>query len=311
MLEIGVRIWGYSERNIYDPIYTSFEPGEDIPYIHKPNLKQARALGLAVINTDSLGLRSKTSGMVIGPKQPKEYRIGIVGDSVTFGEGIPRTEDTYAQVLEDILNQQQIHSTVKVFNFGASAYSVKQMAATLQNRMVDIQPELVVMALIPDDFNLSRTPIANTAGYLVDQRVSFLTDSTVQEILRSARLLYVFRDNARRWVWPSPKVAELLSNDEIPESYRYIQQFKETADQLGLPYAIVLLPRMEENAWGPLPARLTQDATTYLDLSALGKEFTKEQYMANRFDRHASAAVHRRIGESLADYVHNQLGSLP
>ena len=26
---------------------------------------------------------------------------------VTFGEGVPRTEDTFAQVLEDTLNQQQ------------------------------------------------------------------------------------------------------------------------------------------------------------------------------------------------------------
>ncbi len=118
LLEIGVRIWGYLEHHIHDPIYTSFEPNEDISYIHKPNLMQARARGLVFINTDSLGLRSKASGMVYGTKQPQEYRIAIVGDSVTFGEGVPNTEETFTEVLEHMLNQHQNLLTVKVFNFG-------------------------------------------------------------------------------------------------------------------------------------------------------------------------------------------------
>lgn len=306
LLEIGVRMWGYSARNIYDPIYTSFEGSEDIPYIHKPNLVQARARGLAVINTDSLGLRAKTSGMVYGPKQLHEYRIAIVGDSNTFGEGVPRTEDTYAQVLEDLLNQQQQTVAVKVFNFGASAYSVKQMAAILQHRMLDIQPDLVVMAIIPEDFNLARTPKINKAGYLIDHRIPILPDSPVREVLQGIHLMYVLRTVVLSW-FPQPQnVAPLLSRGEIPDSYRYIQQFKETADRYGLPYLIVLLPRMQGNAWGSLPDRMTQNAIHYLDLSPLGKEFTPEEYMANRFDPHGSPAVHHRIGESLAEYVQHQ-----
>jgi hypothetical protein len=308
LLEIGVRIWGYSERHIYDPIYRLFDPSEEIPYIHKPNLSQAHARGLAVINTDSLGLRAKTSATVYGTKLPGEYRIAIVGDSMTFGEGIPRTEDTYAQVLEDTLNQQQQDVAVRVFNFGASAYSVKQMAAMLEHRMVKIQPDLVIMAIIPQDFNLSRTPIIDKAGYFVDQRVSFLQDSPVREVLRGVHLMYVLREIALHWFSPTHSVATLPSHGEIPESYRSIQRFKETAERHGLAYVILLLPRMEEKAWGSLPDRLTQDGITYFDLSPLGTEFTREGYMASRFDPHASPAVHRRIGESLAEYVQHLPG---
>ena len=306
LLEIGVRLWGYSERHIYDPIYTSFEPSEDIPYIHKPNLTQARARGLAIINTDSLGLRSDTSGTVYGTKQPQEYRIAVVGDSVTFGEGIPNTKDTFSKVLEDTLNQQQSHLTIKVLDFGASAYSVKQMAATLHHRMLAIQPDLVVMAIIPQDFNLSRTPIIDASGYLVDQRIGILLDSPVREVLRGVHLLYVLREIALPWFSSSQDVVSLFSRGEIPESYRYIQRFKETADRHGLHYLIVLLPRMQGKAWGSLPEKLTQDSVIYLDLSPLGKEFTREKYMASPFDPHASPAVHHRIGESLAAYVQHQ-----
>jgi len=148
-LEVGVRLWGYSERHIYDPVYTAFDRSPDIPYIHKANLVQARARGLAVINTDSLGLRAKNAGASYGTKQPNELRIALVGDSCTFGEGVTRTEDTFAQVLEDMLNQGQRTVPVKAFNFGTSAYSVREMAATLPARVLDIQPDLVVMALIP------------------------------------------------------------------------------------------------------------------------------------------------------------------
>ena len=109
--------WGYSQRHMYDPIYTSFEGAEDIPYIQKPNLVQAQARGFAVINTDSWGLRAKTVGAAYGIKRPNEYRIAIVGESCTFGEGIARTEDTFAQVLEEILNKRQQAVNVKVFNY--------------------------------------------------------------------------------------------------------------------------------------------------------------------------------------------------
>ena len=69
------------------------------------------------------------------------------------------------------------------------------------------------------------------------------------------------------------------------------------------PYVIVLHPRLKGNAWGTLFDRLTHDGITHINLSALGREFIREQDMGSRFDPHPSAAVHRRIGESLAEYV--------
>ena len=309
-LEVVVRVWGYSQRHIYDPIYMSFDRTGDIPYIHKPNLAQARARGLAVINTDSLGLRTKTAGALHGPKQQREYRIAVVGDSCTFGEGVRRTEDTFAQVLEDTLNQRQQSVTVKVFNYGASAYSVKEMAATLQYRVFDIQPDLVVMAIIPSDFNLARTPTIDESGYLIDQKLSYLSPpgSMARQVLRGIHLTYVLRDIGLRWFFTPLDITQVLSRGEIPESYRYIQQFKEIAEQRGLPYVIALLPRRQRNSWGPLPDQLARDRITHIDQSFLWNEFTEEQYMASRFDPHPSAAVHHRIGETLADYVrHNSL----
>src|ERR1043165_5011551 len=99
-----VRLSGYAEHHLCDPIYMTFTTApSEIPYIHKPNLAQARARGLAIINTDSLGLRSETVGQKYSAREADEYRIALVGDSVTFGEGVARTADTFAQVLENTL----------------------------------------------------------------------------------------------------------------------------------------------------------------------------------------------------------------
>jgi hypothetical protein len=297
--------------HICDPIYTSFNRTSDIPYIHKPNLTRARARGLAVINTDSLGLRAKAVGASYVSKQPNEYRIAVVGDSVTFGEGVPRTEDTFAQVLEDTLNQQS-GRFVRVLNYGASAYSVKQMAASLEYRMADIQPDLVVLAMIPEDLNVLRTPDIDPAGYLVDRRVSFLHSASIaREALRPIHLMYLLREVILRWTSPSQdhEVSGLLEQGEIPESYRYVQRFKAIAEHYQIPYLVVLLPITKEKSWAPFPSRLTQDGVTYIDLSPLRREFTREEFVASQFDSHPSAAVHHRIGEALADWVQHQLGT--
>lgn len=308
LLEVAVRIWGYAQPHIYDPIYRPYDRTGDIPYIHKPNLMEARARGLAVINTDRLGLRAKIAGASYGAKQPNEYRIALIGDSYTFGEGVSRTEDTYAQVLEDTLNRRQQAVAVKAFNFGASAYSVKQMVATLQYRTPDIQPDLVVMAIITSDFNLARTPTIDEEGYLVDQKLYRFSPpgSMIRRALRHIHLIYVLREIGVRWFFPSPNVDQMISQGEIPETYEYVRQFKKMAEERGLSYVIVLLPRARTKDWGPVADQLTRDRIAYIDLSSLKDEFTEEEYRASRFDPHPSAAVHHRIGEALADYVQHQ-----
>ncbi len=312
LLEGTIRMWGYAQSHLSDPIYRPFDQNQDIPYIHKPNLLHAKARGLAIINTDGLGLRAKTSGAVYGVKQANEYRIAIVGDSITFGEGVPRTEDTFTQVLEDALNQPKQSVRMKVFNFGVSAYSVKEMAATLQYRMLDIQPDLVMMAIVLSDFNLARTPTIDESGYLINQKLSFVSrlGSMTSQVLRGIHLTYALKDIAVLLFFKPVDITKVLARGEIPESYQYIQQFKETAEQRGLSYIIVLLP-MKGNSWGPVPNQLARDRITYIDLSFLEKEFTEEQYTASQFDPHPSPAVHHRIGQELTEQVlHSHLERL-
>jgi len=60
---------------------------------------------------------------------------------------------------------------------------------------------------------------------------------------------------------------------------------------------------MESCRFGKIATQLAEDAVSFLDLTGLLKEFSPEQYYASRFDSHPSAAVHRRIGEKLAEHI--------
>ncbi|MFH1845413.1 MAG: SGNH/GDSL hydrolase family protein [bacterium] len=303
--EIGVRIWGYSAHYIYEPIYTEYPAAEAVPYIHRPNLENARARGRAVINTDALGLRSLETGGVVGPKTATEYRIGIVGDSITFGEGVENTADTYCARLEAQLNAVQDSVQVRVFNFGVSAYSIREMAATLEHRMLAVEPDLVVMALIPHDFDLTRTPAIDKYGYNYNHRRSGFVakDSFLKRAVRKLHLAYLVRDlHAKSDQVPHASVEDSLLF-ELPAGFRYVRRFAEFALDHGVAYQIVLLPTVVPKEYGMVHQQLVAERLNFKDLSSLRDEFSAESYLASRFDRHPSAAVHARIAEELARHI--------
>lgn len=309
LAEVAVRISGYAGRHLCDPIYQPFAGSREIPYIHKPSLNQARARGFALINTDAMGLRSLASGEEWGPHRDGEFRIALVGDSVTFGEGVVRTEETFAQVLEQTLNRRQDAVKTRVFNFAASAYSVQAMAATLRHRMLGVEPDLVIMAIIPTDFDLGRTPAVDARGNLTDNKLSsFLSrDSVLRPWLRKIHLLYLVRDLAYPRLDKRKKAEELLAAGELPASFSYLKDFRATAKEHGLPYRLVLLPSLRSR-FHDLSSRLSAEGLAFVDLQPLRERFAENEFRASRFDTHPSAAVHRAIGEALADNILVVLG---
>lgn len=305
LLEVGVRVSGYSEHHLCGPIYARFEEApEEIPYVHRPNLRGARGRGLSVVNTDSLGLRSNVPGESYGARAPGEFRVAVVGDSVTFGEGVREGGDTFAKVLEAALNQKQSLARVRVFNFGASAYSVRVMEATLRRRMLAVEPNLVLLAIIPADFNLGRTPGVDSHGYLSDDKLSgFLSrDSRARLALRRLHSPYLLRDVIYPLLDRETRAEDVLAAGGVPDSYSYVKAFAEDAKRSGVECRVVLLPSLN-TSFGPVAERMKDDGVAFVDLSSLSSEFTPEQFRASRFDRHPSALVHRRIGEALAGQI--------
>ncbi|MFI5332135.1 MAG: SGNH/GDSL hydrolase family protein [Desulfobaccales bacterium] len=225
-LEVLVRLSGYAEMYLYDPIYlpytkntkstknTKNAQSPEIPFVLKPNLANARAHGNIRINTDELGLRSLTPGARIPPKGPHEYRLAFLGDSVTFGVGVA-TADTYPEVVQATLNRWQNRCPVKVFNFAVSSYSVKEMTATLQYRVPAVHPDLVVLGIIINDFDTSRTPGVDAWGYNTHGGASDLVNKypRLKFLLRRLHLSYLIRDVFSRTLQPTKDRSRIESRE--------------------------------------------------------------------------------------------------
>ncbi len=309
LLEGMVRIWGYSDRYMYDPIYASYDKCDTPLVVHKPNLQNALARANTLINTDSLGLRSLVPGRIIGEKPPNTVRIAIAGDSVTFGHGIRHTADVYPNVLEGFLNSVSEGKTnYEVYNFGVSAYSLAEMTATLKCRMLDIKPDIVVCAFILDDFDPGRMVSVDEYGYTNDRKLA--VDSgrfpALKRFLRHFHLTYLIRD-----AFFAPKQKESNSYDEalVSKSYPYLQEFRKIASEKGIPYFFILLPSYGSEASSKIAEKLGSDGFNFLDLSTLWAEYKFEDYRADKYDAHPSAAVHKQIAERAGWYIKIKFGS--
>lgn len=85
-------------------------------------------------------------------KPPGTFRIAVVGDSITAGNGIVNARDLFTARLESLLNQKPSSLRYEVFNMGVSGYHTLQEAEILRVRGLKYDPDLVLVALCVNDF---------------------------------------------------------------------------------------------------------------------------------------------------------------
>jgi hypothetical protein len=85
------------------------------------------------------------------PKPPGIYRVLVLGDSFTLGEGV-RLEHTFVHRLQDLV-RDRVSATIEVLNIGVSAWSTNTETIYLEKRALGFEPDLVVLVFVPNDAN--------------------------------------------------------------------------------------------------------------------------------------------------------------
>jgi len=116
---------------------TQHRPGFDGPVLMVDATGDTRRFPVRI---NTLGMR----GPDVPPKQPGEWRILLLGDSYTFGWGVP-FEETIGARLEARLAAQYPEHTVRVLNGGMGGSAPWQMAVLLEERYKDLEPDAVVL----------------------------------------------------------------------------------------------------------------------------------------------------------------------
>lgn len=136
----------------------------------------------ARVTTNSECLRAPRS--YSRPKPAGTYRILLLGDSQTFGQGV-EFEQTFGQLIETELNARSKGPVVEVINSGVDGYNTAQEAAFLAARGVEYEPDCVLILFIGNDLELPdfidkyQSPLALDQFYLL---------SSISNTLRGDRL---------------------------------------------------------------------------------------------------------------------------
>ena len=125
-------------------------------YRDLPELRSAAALG----RPDSRGIfkgvlhRTNSRG-ARGPEYsdrpaPGTFRIVVVGDSYTMGQGVEE-QDTYPAVAESLLNQRGDGRRYEVINVGVAGLAIRHSMRRLERLGLPYEPHLLVYGSTPND----------------------------------------------------------------------------------------------------------------------------------------------------------------
>ena len=124
----------------------------------------------AKLTTNRHGFRSAD---ITIEKAPGVFRILGLGDSVMFGEGVSDRE-TYLSRLEERLQEGYPRLKVQTINTAVSGYNTVMQIATLKEKGLKFDPDLVILSFVGNDLDLPNF-IRTTRNFWAPDR-SFLFD---------------------------------------------------------------------------------------------------------------------------------------
>jgi lysophospholipase L1-like esterase len=129
---------------------------EHLVFRHKPSWE--KRYGDVLVTYNERGLRDRP----ILPKAEGEYRILALGDSITFGWGVPQHQ-IFTFRLEQLL-QARLQRPVRVINSGVGAYNTVQEVTYFKQEGVTFQPDLVMLTYVQNDIEENKGPFDPWAG---------------------------------------------------------------------------------------------------------------------------------------------------
>src|SRR3954454_18474596 len=257
-------------------------------------------------------------GLRVQP-HPAPPRPGVlaIGDSITFGEGVP-ADATFSAVLEKELG-------VRVDNAGVPGYSSAQMLGRLRGYLPVLHPRVVVVTLSPTwDRERCVAPFVYKDGYIVarefvDRLVVLDGNLYLYETRRlpplgvvsayAKRYSYLARlalpalsDAARKAILHRPEDRPTEAAD-VETTARNLQQARQLASQSGAAFLAVMVDDRGEGFRRDrqlLQKRLGELGVPWVaadDQLVPAERWGKLRYP---LDTHWNAAGHRAAGEALA-----------
>ncbi|HOW96191.1 MAG TPA: SGNH/GDSL hydrolase family protein [Kiritimatiellia bacterium] len=249
--------------------------------------------------SNNLGFRDRDHTL---EKEPAVVRLVVLGDSLTMGLFVDRTDAVFTSVLEQSLAGRG--KRVEVMNFGVSGYNTRQEVAMLIEKGLFYRPDVVVLAYCLNDVE------EMNGGIMTKLRVEKKEHGGIERSMLSPWLARsaLYRVVYSQWLSASAEKERkeqrmLLKQDTVESSLRLL---RETAERNKFRVLVAAFPPRENRRSPERLRRITDlcasNGFEYLDLQPIFDERaarTGEKLMHDGW--HPTTAGHRCAGEAIAD----------
>ena len=246
-------------------------------------------------------------------KSPGEFRIGVIGDSTTFGAGIEDPATRFSDLLETQLRADGYN--VSVYNLGVSGTGSEDQAKDFAN-FKHLNFDLLVWQYFLNDVNPpdsgegNRIIITNKDKFIPPPVIKWLTDrSFLADWLYwrlSAKYNRTFTDLLAADLNAYADTAILSRHQTV------IKKFLAQTKANHLPVVVILFPFLYQT---PLIGKAdvvydqmldffaSQPVAAAINLKSILRVYPARQLMASRFDSHPNELVHSLAADQLYQVV--------
>lgn len=254
-------------------------------HVHRPDAS-AWIMG-AEVSINSHGLRDRDYGY----EKPMEVtRILIIGDSVTFGFGIP-AEDTYAKIIERRLNESGT-GKYEVINAGVGNYNTEQELAYFTAEGFRYHPDLVLLGWYINDAEATQK---YPETFLTQHSIVYVFLRSMYTTLRA--LIEPGRDYGEYY-------RSLYTHERWSAYQKTLQAFAQAVEKSGARLSVVLLPEL--HSLDPYPfadihkevaAAFAESGHQVVDVAPAFEGVRPSDVWVARDDTHPNSVGHALIAE--------------
>ena len=258
------------------------------------------------VRFNSLGYRDSE----FAPKRAGVRRIVVVGDSLTYGHGLPESA-SYPRQLESLLAARPGAEPTEVLNLGMGAYELDRIAKVASYALRVLAPDVLVYGYFMNDpgwnGDVGRPATHNTvrqSGTRFEIGPPPVEGLHVTSLVRRAAQRRAAADEFFAWH------ERLHAPDYWAPSGRLIERMAERARAQGVRFVLLLLPVIWDLADHPLrevhdriAAFARQREIETVDALPALSVFEADDLILHPRDRHPNTTYSRIVAEQLADVL--------
>jgi hypothetical protein len=254
---------------------------------------------------NSLGMRDRE----MGPPAQGVRRIGFVGDSFTFGEGV-HEPDTYPRVFERLMHEAG-RINVEVVNCSQPGIDILRVEARVRHLCIPLGISELYYGYVLNDPIEGRRFKKSTArkmGQLMRYEPGKSEYGPI-ELINLAR--HAYRQRAtNRWTIDWYRRLHSPENDGFEQSLRSLEEMNVMAKKHGVAFRVIIWPLFHDLD-GDYPFSQIHDTMRqacerlgipYLDLLATFAGKNAEKLWITSFNAHPGTVAHDMAGQAIAKW---------